>query len=378
MVRFLHTSDWQLGMTRHYLKEGEQEKFAQARIDAIRNLGEIATAENCEFIVVSGDVFDSNQVDRRTVVRALEALASILVPVYLLPGNHDPLNEASVFRSPVFMDRKPGNVHVLEDETPIEVNKGVEIVGAPWMAKKIIHDPVVQACSALEPAKGIRICVAHGMVDKLSPSPDDPGLISLENAEKFISGGVIHYLALGERHSVEGVGSTGRIWFSGSLEPTAYREPKPGYALVVELDEKSCDVKEVQVGAWKFIEERIILNTDEDLQALEERLAEIENKEKTIVKLRFEGTLNLTQRARLQDILGHIQDLLAAIEIRDKDSGKELVVIPDDTDFEDLGFSGFAQKALESIREQANVEGNEGETARDALALLVRLAVGAS
>ncbi len=378
MPRFLHTADWHLGMTRHYLKEGEQEKFAQARIDAIRKLGEVATSEACEFIVVSGDVFDSNQVDRKTVVRALEALGSIQVPVYLLPGNHDPMNEASVFRSQVFLNHKPDNVHVLEGETPIEVVKGVEIIGAPWMAKKIVHDPVAQTCSGIEPGRGLRICLAHGMVDKLSPSPDDAGLISLEDAENLISEGIMHYLALGERHSVEEVGSTGRIWFSGSPEPTAYREPRPGYVLVVDLDQKSCDIKEVDIGTWKFVEERKRLDNDDDLMALEERLDSIDNKERTIVKLRFEGTLNLTQRARLHKILDHIQDLLAALEIREKDIGKELIVIPDDTDFEDLSFSGFADKALGRIREQAIQEGEDGEIARDALALLVRLAGGAS
>jgi DNA repair exonuclease SbcCD nuclease subunit len=313
-------------------------------------------------------------VDRRTVVRALEALGGVPVPVYLLPGNHDPLNEASVYRSAVFLERKPDNVHVLEDESPVEVGKEVEITGSPWMAKKIVHDPVATACSGLEPAKGLRICVAHGMVDKLSPSPDDPSLISLADAEKFISQEVIHYLALGERHSVEEVGSTGRIRFSGSPEPTAYREPKPGYVLVVELDEKSCEVKEVEVGTWTFVEERITLNNDDDLKALEEWLAGIENKERTVVKLRFEGVLNLTRRTRLDNALEHIQDLLAALEIREKD----MIIIPDETDFKDLGFSGFAQNALESIREQASVESDEGETARDALALLVRLAEGAS
>ncbi len=374
MPRFLHTADWHLGMTRQYLKEGEQEKFAQARIDAIRKIGEVATSENCEFIVASGDVFDSNQVDRKTVVRALEALGSIQVPVYLLPGNHDPMNEASVFRSQVFLNHKPGNVHVLEGETPIEVVKGVEIIGAPWMAKKIVHDSVAQACSGLEPGRELRICMGHGMVDKLSPSPDDAGLISLEDAEELISERIIHYLALGERHSVEEVGSTGRIWFSGSPEPTAYREPKPGYVLVVNLDENSCEVKEVAVGAWKFVEERKRLDNDDDLQALEEWLAEIENKERTIVKLRFEGALNLTQRARLQDILDHIQDLIAALEIRETD----LVVLPEKADFKDLGLSGFAQKTMVRIQEQASVEGEEGEAARDALSLLVNLAGGAS
>jgi hypothetical protein len=33
-LRFLHTSDWQLGMTRHFLSEGAQEKYSQARFDA--------------------------------------------------------------------------------------------------------------------------------------------------------------------------------------------------------------------------------------------------------------------------------------------------------------------------------------------------------
>ena len=374
MTRFLHTSDWQLGMTRHYLKEGEQEKFAQARIDAIRKLGEVAASEDCEFIVVSGDVFDSNQVDRRTVVRALEALAGVPVSVYLLPGNHDPFNEASVFRSPAFLNNKPDNVHVIEDEATIEVSKGVEIVGTPWFAKKIVHDPVARVCSQLEPAKGIRICVTHGIMDTLSPDKEEPSLIVQEDAERLISDGVIHYMAVGDRHSATNVGSTGRIWYSGSPEPTAYREIKPGHILVVELDQKSCEVKEIPVSTWTFIEERKRLDNDDDLQALEEWLGEIKNKERTVVKLRFEGALNLIQRARLQAILDHVEDLLAAIETRDK----ELTVLPDDADFKGLNLSGFADKALEKIREQAELESEDGGTARDALALLVRLAGGAS
>jgi hypothetical protein len=38
VIRFLHTGDWQLGMTRHFFSEGVQERFAQSRFDAIRGL----------------------------------------------------------------------------------------------------------------------------------------------------------------------------------------------------------------------------------------------------------------------------------------------------------------------------------------------------
>lgn len=69
MVRFLHTSDWQLGMTRHFFSEGAQEHYNQARFDVIRTLGRIAEAEKCQFIAVCGDAFESNQVERKTVAR---------------------------------------------------------------------------------------------------------------------------------------------------------------------------------------------------------------------------------------------------------------------------------------------------------------------
>ena len=74
MIRFLHTSDWQLGMTRHFLSEGAQERYSQARFDAIRTMGRVAKEEGCGFMLVCGDTFESNQVDRKAVARALEAL----------------------------------------------------------------------------------------------------------------------------------------------------------------------------------------------------------------------------------------------------------------------------------------------------------------
>jgi hypothetical protein len=55
MICFLHTSDWQLGMTRHFLSEGAQERYSQARFDAIRAMGRIAKEENCQFMLVCGD-----------------------------------------------------------------------------------------------------------------------------------------------------------------------------------------------------------------------------------------------------------------------------------------------------------------------------------
>ncbi|MDX5400175.1 MAG: metallophosphoesterase, partial [Actinomycetes bacterium] len=144
-MRFGHTSDWQLGMTRHFLEGEAQARYSAARIDAIRALGDVVRREACEFVVVAGDVFESNMVAERTVRRALDALATVPCPVYLLPGNHDPLDAASVYRSAVFHQARPANVVVLEEPGVVRVRDGVEIVAAPWFTKRPLGDLVSDA-----------------------------------------------------------------------------------------------------------------------------------------------------------------------------------------------------------------------------------------
>ena len=372
MTRFLHTGDWQLGMTRHFFSEGVQERFAQSRFDTIRELGRIAKEEDCQFMVVCGDVFESNLVDRKTVSRALEALKDVPVSVYLLPGNHDPLNEASVYRSTTFLERKPAHVHVIEDTTPIRVDEGIEIVGIPWTSKRPLQDLVALTTGKLEPiVDTLRVCVSHGMVDNLSPTPDDPALISLHAAENAISQNKIHYLALGDRHSLTEVGDSGRIWYAGTPEPTDYNEVKPGFALVATINEEGVTTKEVNVGRWKFIErEQVDLNTKEDIEALRGWLENLEDKERTVVKLRLVGALSLSFHGELEELLSHVQEILGAVETR----MNNLVVNPEDADFMDLGFSGFASCTVERLRSKVEESGPDSITSRDALALLVRLA----
>ncbi len=372
MTRFLHTGDWQLGMTRHFFSEGVQERYTQSRFDAIRSLGRVAEEEACQFMVVCGDVFESNLVDRKTVSRAIEALKGVTVPVYLLPGNHDPLNAASVYRSAIFLDRKPDHVHVIEDAAPFSVAEGVEIVGIPWTSKRLVQDLVASTVGQLEPVlDGIRICVAHGMVDSLSPDRSDPAAISLHAAEDAISRNRIHYLALGDRHSLTEVGASGRIAYAGTPEPTDYNEVKPGFALVTTVTRETVETKAISVCRWKFLERRQVdLNTKEDIDSLRSWIDDLEGKERTVLKLRFVGTLSLSLHAALEELVSDAREVLGAVQTR----SKHLAVIPEDTDFDDLGFSGFASRTVQQLREQVGRADPDSIAARDALALLVRLA----
>lgn len=371
MTRFLHTSDWQLGMTRHFLSEGAQERYSQARFDAIRTMGRIAKEENCQFMIVCGDAFESNQVDRKTVARALEALKDVPVPVFILPGNHDPLNAASVYRSSTFIDRKPAHVHVIENASPIRIADDVELVGAVWMSKRPVANPVEEVPINLPPANGIvRICAAHGSVDRLTPDPEAAGVIALAALEHAIAEDKVHFVGLGDRHSLTKLSENSRVWYSGTPEATDFSETEPGYALVIDVDTELVSAREVKIGHWQFIQRKIEVNTPDDIESLGKWLENTENKERTVLRLDLVGSLTLSLQDKLQAHLLTVQDVFAAFDVREDG----LLIVPDDTDFADLGFSGFADETVQQLRAKIAAGGDEGNASRDALMLLLRLA----
>ena len=373
MVKFLHTADWQLGMTRHFLKGEAQARFTAARLDVIEEIGNLAIREGCEFVVTCGDVFESNQVGRQILTRAFEKMKAVSgIRFYLLPGNHDPLDASSIYRSPTFKMHKPENVVVLDGSEAVQAAAGVELIAAPWPNKRPTTDLVAEACQDLERTRAVRIVVGHGATDdpSLSPNQTGPELIGLEGLGEKIRAGVIHYVALGDRHSKTEVGDTRRVWYSGAPEPTDFDEIDPGYALVVEVDVDNISVDPKKLATWKFVSEERELNGEEDIRALEEWMKGLEAKDRSIVKLATVGSVSLAQKARLDDILAHYGEMMGALETWERRS--ELVVMPDEVDHERLDLSGFMRDAVSELSEMAK-GGQEALTARGALALLYRL-----
>jgi DNA repair exonuclease SbcCD nuclease subunit len=369
-IRFIHSSDWQLGMTRAFLSEEAAPRFSQARIDAITRLGELATENSAAFIVVAGDVFESNQLSRQTVRRTLDALDELPVPVFLLPGNHDPLDASSIFLTDDFTKGK-GHVVVLRDMQPVPVPglSGVEIVGAPWRTKHPNSDLCADLFSGLEPTSNtIRVAVGHGQVDTLSPDQSRPEIINLENAERAISSGLIHYLALGDRHSLTDVGTSGRIWYSGAPVATDFDEIDPGKALLVELDQEGrCDVQELLVGNWVFIEDQQSISTNEDFERIRDLIVNVPNKARTILKMGFIGTVNLATAAKLDELFEIQSESFASIRRRERTT--ELAILPDELDQDSVALSGYAKDTWNELLESAAAD----EVASDALRLFYRL-----
>lgn len=358
-------------MTRAFLSEEAGARFSQGRINAISTLGELASKHDAQFIIVAGDVFESNQLSRQTLLRTLDALKSLPVPIFLLPGNHDPLDASSIFSTKEF--REAGDhIVVIRDMQPIPVPgaTGVEVVGAPWRTKHPSSDLCRDMADSLDAAEGvIRIAVAHGQVDTLSPDTSRPEIIDLATAETAIAERKFHYLALGDRHSVTEVGGTGQIWYSGAPVATAFDEVDPNKALLVEIvPDGKCSVEPLEVGAWSFIAEARTMDGPADVESFSSWLNDLPNKECTAIKVAFQGSINLATAATLDEVMDSRQDLFASLRRRARTM--DLAVVPDELDQDSVSLSGYAKATWDELL--ASAQANDA-AAQDALRLFYRL-----
>lgn len=376
VIKFIHTADWHLGMQAHFLPGDARVRFAEARFDAVRRIAELARDERCAFVVSSGDVFDSNHVDRQAVAKAIDALSAFTVPVFLLPGNHDPLDPSSIYRTSAWLDHAPAKAVVPEEigAIPVAGVAGAEVIAAPWHTKHHLGDPVCACYGVPSGSDGaLRIVLGHGVVDELSPNADDPSLIRASAMRQAIQDGTAHYIALGDRHSVTEIeGTDGRAFYAGTPVSTDYGELKPNHVLLVTVDGRDCTVERRAIGTWVFERLTRDLTGEADVDGLAQSLEAVPSKHTTAVKLALRGALNLATTAKLEELLGRNRLTFAALNIWERQA--DLVVAPDDSDLDGLQVSGYVREALGQLREEAAGAGEEAAVARDALSLLYRLA----
>ena len=279
MVRFLHTADWHLGMK--YAQLGPKaDRAREIRMETVERLLKIAKEKNVDFILVAGDTFDSNEVDSNTIRELCADLSKTALPVYILPGNHDPLTRDSPYNDPLWDEVE--NVRILKKAKPLEIGDNVTLYPCPVRQKQSRSDPT----SWINPeGNGISIGVAHGNLDftKNTNFPINPETD-------------LDYLALGEWHSFFQIGCT---VYPGTPETTKFGEAKSGNIVIVNLD-KGCkpEVEAVKTGQLKWESPEFSVNSIEDVKNLENSFSD----KNLVLNLKLRGVVG-------QDSFNYLENL---------------------------------------------------------------------
>lgn len=228
MIKILHCADLHLdspmaalGITKAELRRNDlRAAFTALTLSAKMN--------NVDFLIISGDLFDSEFVSKDTIALLKREFENIPeCKIIIAPGNHDPFTASSFYRRGEF----PDNVYIFNSpelsyfDFP-EMN--TTVYGWAFTEEHMTSCPLEGF--TLENPSRINILAAHGDLDR-------PGSVYCNIPSAWLREISFDYVALGHSHAYETY-SDSRVAYSGCLEGRGFDEAgtKGAILAVIEKD----------------------------------------------------------------------------------------------------------------------------------------------
>jgi len=301
-MKFLHTADWQLGMKADHVGEVGT-RVREERLLAAMRVVETAQAHSAQFILVAGDTFEDNGVDRILVQKAADVLTASNIPVFIISGNHDPFTPGSVWEHPAWKSAE--SVHVLYEEQPVEIPGGL-LYPCPIQEKHSGKDPTAWIHAG--EATGIKLGMAHGTVAGVQQGEMD---YPIPRNAALRAG--LDYLAMGHWHSTAiyaGGDGASRMAYSGTHETTKFGERDSGNVLIVDILSAGAApvITTVHTGGLNWQKLEADIRDRGDLLRLREEIEAIENPSSVLIELCIRGLLSAEGRGEMV----HIGEILSS------------------------------------------------------------------
>jgi len=387
MIRFLHAADLHLGLRITRFEETACQRIGEARFEAIEQIRAKAVEYQVHFILIAERAF------------TLFEGKAMTCPVYIIPGNHDPLTPGGVWeRDPWTRDQPTKNIRLLREPTPVAVpGPPVTIFPCPLRNRNSINDPTAWIANhpPLEGARMIRIGLAHGSLNFLPDLPLDDHLIRKDAADRYS----LDYLALGHWHkplrhrSADGIERTA---YSGTHEPmrfpglgaslstgwTAYsadgnaehfQDEGRGTALLVTIEEAGAppQIETIEVGRLRWAAEQRDM-TAQPLGEIISLYAERDNRERTLLRLHLSGVLDPEKHRRIDTLRDIIHNRYCPGSMLHAD---EVLIEPDPEQLSKIAGDGVLGRMLARLQQDAQSTNADAKRVADhALKLLYRIA----
>ena len=292
MVRLIHSADWQLG-ARFSQFGAKGSRLRQARLETLETALRVADTQHADAFLIAGDLFEDNQVEDSLVRNVLERFGAYpSLPIYILPGNHDPhTGPDSIWQRKVFL-KSPPNVRVIREDGVIDLGGSARLLTAPLRQKLSSLDPSLKLAelAATLPADVIKIGMTHGALAIESKHQPNDFPIALNAATRA----GLDYLAIGHWHNWLADTDGGKIVMPGTPEPDRFANDDSGHVALVEIDSpgQPARVQKLPVAtlAWRAFNFDF-LNPEASRTSLTAALAELAPAaDHTVLRVTLTGT----------------------------------------------------------------------------------------
>jgi DNA repair exonuclease SbcCD nuclease subunit len=233
MFRLLHSADWQLGA--RFIQFADQaSRLREARLTTLERTVALAQQHRVDAFLIAGDLFEDNQVSDSLVSEVFKIFGRYpAVPIYILPGNHDPQSGPdSIWQRKSFLGA-PTHVHVLREAGVTDLGGDVYLLASPLHQKLSTTDPslkLVELAAGL-PAHALKIGLTHGALAIEARHQPNDFPIALNAATRA----GLDYLAIGHWHNWLPDTDGGRIVMPGTPEPDRFANDASGHVALVEI-----------------------------------------------------------------------------------------------------------------------------------------------
>jgi DNA repair exonuclease SbcCD nuclease subunit len=401
MIKFLHAADLHLGLGITRFEESACKRIGEARFAALQQLREQAVQHRVDFIIIAGDVFDDQSVSRTDAARAFAILEGSpnACPVFLIPGNHDPLVPGGVWdRDPWLRDQPHLRVHFLRASDPVEVpDLPVVLFPCPLRQRRSMEDPTawIERFPRTEDNRRIRIGLAHGSLNIMPNLPGDDHLIRADAADHY----GLDYLALGHWHKLSryktldraertaysgtheamrfpgasGKLSTGWSSFSSDGDAERFWDDGRGTALLVTIEAPGAHplIQTLDIGRLTWLAEQRDM-TAQSLGDLITDYSRRENPERTILRLVLSGVIDPRGHARIEELRQIVQNRYHPGSSLDADA---VLIEPNTDQLNEVVGLGVLKRVLEKLKQETQSTDTATKQIADyALKLLYRIA----
>ncbi len=371
MLRFLHVADLHLGLRITRFEGTAIDRIREARFAALERIRTEASRSESpyHFVIIAGDLFDDVRVSRSISNRTFKLLESFPVPVLLIPGNHDPQEPGSLWETPPWNSEQKQRVHLLCERKPFTGIDGVTIFPCPVFRKRSADNPTRWIIDhPRTDADGFRIGIAHGSVMDRPDLPTDDHPIS-PTAPSDLD---LDYLALGHWHRQKlyiDTSSATRMAYAGVHEPMRFRDDTQvagwqpyssgtnreefldtgdGNALKVTIKEpkQTPSVESISVQHFQWISRSETITNETEFDSLLQRVAEQQDYERMLLKLKLAGTLPVSVLHRVEEL----RDVLGRYAVSELDDD-ELAVEPTTEEVREIIGTGVLGQVHQRLQE---------------------------
>ena len=304
-LKFLHAADLHLDAPFRSLP-GEKAAVCRGEQRLLLNrLAKLAEEEAVDFVLLSGDLLDGENLYFETGQQLLRCLRDMTVPVYIAPGSHDPYTVSGFYARAAL----PDNVHVFptQEITCVEEERtGTLIYGAAFTGPSC--PPLLRGFHARPETDRRQIMCLYG-------DAEHPNSAKNPITEDEIADTGLDYLALGHGHTASGLRKAEKTFYAwpGCAEGHSFAESGEKTVSVITLNGEECTEERYCVSSRRYMKMSVDVTGTDPLLAVNTALPE--DPARDIYRITLTGQTAQAPKTGL--LRAALEDLFFELQLKD-------------------------------------------------------------